>query len=87
VTTKIRQVAALSYRAADKNIEVLLVTSVRTGSWILPKGILDKGLTLWETAREKAYEEAGVIGEIGQEPIGDYRYRKGSAKIYIKDEK
>jgi 8-oxo-dGTP pyrophosphatase MutT (NUDIX family) len=69
------QVAALCWRAAPV-AEVLLVTSLRTRRWILPKGWPQPGLGLALSAAAEAMEEAGVAGRIAAEPIGIYRYLK-----------
>jgi 8-oxo-dGTP pyrophosphatase MutT (NUDIX family) len=73
-----QQVAALCWRRAPL-LEILLVTSLRTKRWILPKGWPEAGLTLAGSAAREALEEAGVTGEIGAEPIGHYHYIKEKA--------
>jgi 8-oxo-dGTP pyrophosphatase MutT (NUDIX family) len=73
-----QQVAALCWRRAPL-LEVLLVTSLRTKRWILPKGWPEAGLTLAGSAAREALEEAGVTGEIEPEPIGHYHYIKEKA--------
>jgi len=69
------QVAALCWRSSPK-LEILLVTSLRTRRWILPKGWPQDGMSLAQSAASEALEEAGVIGEIAAEPIGRYHYLK-----------
>lgn len=69
------QVAALCWRAAPVP-EVLLVTSLRTRRWILPKGWPLEGKTLAQSAATEAHEEAGVRGEIWPTPLGAYHYLK-----------
>ncbi|WP_347267422.1 NUDIX hydrolase [Paracoccus sp. (in: a-proteobacteria)] len=56
--------------------EVLLVTSRDTGRWVLPKGWPMPGRSLADAARQEAWEEAGVLGEIGQAEIGRFHYDK-----------
>lgn len=75
VRMPVRQVAALCWRRHPK-LEVLLVTSLRTHRWILPKGWPELGLTLAESAAHEALEEAGVVGEVSSAPIGRYHYVK-----------
>jgi len=71
------QVGALPYRlAADGAPELLLVTSRGTRQWLIPKGWPIEGLTNAESAAREAYEEAGLIGEAGETPIGTYAYEK-----------
>ncbi len=69
------QVAALCWRTAPV-LEILLVTSLRTRRWILPKGWPQDGLSLAQSAASEALEEAGVMGEIAAEPVGRYHYLK-----------
>lgn len=69
------QAAALPFRRAN-NLEVLLVSSLDTGRWIVPKGWPMKGRKAFETAQREAFEEAGVKGEIASEPTGSFHYDK-----------
>ena len=71
------QVAALCWRAAAKGgLEVLLITSLNSRRWILPKGWLVQGMSLAESAAREAFEEAGVAGRIASKPAGSYHYLK-----------
>lgn len=54
----------------------MLVTSRETRRWVIPKGWAEKGVAPHDLAAREAYEEAGLEGEIGREPIGSYRYTK-----------
>jgi 8-oxo-dGTP pyrophosphatase MutT (NUDIX family) len=71
------QYAALPYRVMpDGGVEVLLVTSLDTKRWIIPKGWPMKGRTPDATAAREAYEEAGVKGAIEKTSFGDFVYDK-----------
>ena len=70
------QYAALPWRYAGGKREVLLISSRETGRWVIPKGWPIRGLTPAESAAREAYEEAGVGGQIGKKPIGDFEYPK-----------
>ena len=74
---KRQQVAALCYRGAGDNKEVLLVTSRDTGRWIIPKGWPMRGKDGPGSAMQEAWEEAGVreATSVG-DPIGMYTYEK-----------
>ncbi len=75
--TKTRvQYAALPYRQDDDTVEVLLVTSLGTKRWIIPKGWPMSGRRPHEAAAREALEEAGVVGTVGREAIGTYHYEK-----------
>ncbi|WP_075995657.1 NUDIX hydrolase [Salaquimonas pukyongi] len=72
-----RQVAALCYRRRKGKTEVLLVTTRNTKRWILPKGWPGARRSAAKTATIEAYEEAGIIGEVANRPLGEYRSQKG----------
>ena len=74
-----KQVAALCWRTSQKHgsaVEVLLITSLNSKRWILPKGWPEPELGPAENAAREAFEEAGVMGKIGAQPIGSYHYLK-----------
>jgi 8-oxo-dGTP pyrophosphatase MutT (NUDIX family) len=71
------QYAALPYRrGAHSRTQVMLVTSRETGRWIIPKGWPKKRTAPYASAAREALEEAGVVGEVGRDPIGSYSYKK-----------
>jgi len=72
-----RQVAALCWRiAAGGVVEVLLITSLNSKRWIMPKGWSEDGHSEAQSAAREAFEEAGVMGAISDMPIGTYHYLK-----------
>ena len=68
----IEQAAALAW----KDGRVCIVTSSSGRGWVLPKGCIDPGKTAAETALQEAWEEAGLTGTLGPEPVGTYCYEK-----------
>lgn len=70
------QVAALCLRHTDAGPEVLLVKTLRTGGWVIPKGWPMEGKTLSEAAATEAWEEAGALGPVDPSPIGSFTYTK-----------
>ena len=70
------QYAALPYRVCGDSIEILLITSLTTHRWIIPKGWPMNGHEPWACAAREALEEAGVSGEIEKTAIGYYHYFK-----------
>lgn len=71
------QVAALCYRQRNGGVEVLLITSLHTGRWIVPKGWPMKGRDAAEAAAAEAWEEAGaIVARLGTNPLGTFRYTK-----------
>jgi 8-oxo-dGTP pyrophosphatase MutT (NUDIX family) len=53
-----------------------LITSIRRGRWIIPKGIVEPHLSPAESACKEAWEEAGVMGQVDSKPLGSYQYVK-----------
>ena len=70
-----QQVATVCYRIRKRGIEFLLVQT-RGGRWIFPKGGVEPGLTLAQSAALEAFEEAGVRGRMEQLPFARYFRRK-----------
>jgi 8-oxo-dGTP pyrophosphatase MutT (NUDIX family) len=70
------QYAALPYRMSGETLEILLITSLRTHRWIIPKGWPKEGHQPPACAELEAMEEAGVSGEIENIAIGHYHYFK-----------
>ncbi len=76
----ILQVGAICVRGEGVATEVLLIRSLDSNRWIIPKGWPMRGKSLAEAAAIEAWEEAGVQGEISDEAIGSFTYdkRRGS---------
>ncbi len=70
------QYAAMPWRKTKDGREVLLITSRESGRWVLPKGWPMKRRAPHQAAAREAFEEAGVRGEVGSEPLGTYTYLK-----------
>ena len=76
-TANARQYAALPYRRSKKGaVEIMLVTSRETRRWIIPKGWPIAGVAPHNLAALEAMEEAGLLGKVGEKPIGSYHYDK-----------
>jgi len=60
------------------SIEILLITTSTSRRWIVPKGWPVEGLSPSECAAQEALEEAGVEGEVAQQPLGSFRHHKQS---------
>lgn len=70
------QFGALCWRVRKDKVQVALVTSRRSGRWVLPKGWPMEGMTPSDAAAQEAYEEAGLEGKITPLVIGIYSYSK-----------
>lgn len=74
---RIRETAGEAPADTGTGIEVLLISSLTTGRWILPKGWPQTGRDGAGTALEEAWEEAGIrIDDPRPQLVGRYRYRK-----------
>jgi 8-oxo-dGTP pyrophosphatase MutT (NUDIX family) len=72
----VRQAGAIPYRRMPEGLRVLLITSRDTGRWVIPKGHVEKDQTAAMAAATEAYEEAGLVGVMGDFPLGFYTYGK-----------
>jgi len=70
------QFAALCYRIKRGKVQVLLVTSRGSKRWIVPKGWPMEGKTPAASAKQEAWEEAGVYGRSVGSCLGVYSYAK-----------
>ncbi len=70
------QYAALPWRRSEGVLEILLITTLTTGRWIVPKGWPIAGLSPAASAAQEALEEAGIAGTIEPAAIGSYSCRK-----------
>jgi 8-oxo-dGTP pyrophosphatase MutT (NUDIX family) len=70
------QYAALPWRGDEGTLEILLVTTLKTRRWIVPKGWPLAGQSPAESAASEALEEAGVLGEVESKSVGSFHYNK-----------
>ena len=79
------QSGVIPYRIkGKKNIEVLLITSVKRQKWIIPKGYVEFNLSAFESAKKEAIEEAGVLGSNETLELGEFVLQKSFGKSYMK---
>ncbi|MET0090458.1 MAG: histidine phosphatase family protein [Candidatus Thiodiazotropha sp.] len=71
-----RQSAVIPYRIQDSKVEFLMVGSHKQKHWVVPKGIIEPGMSLQDSAAKEALEEAGITGVVGEEALGQYEYKK-----------
>jgi phosphohistidine phosphatase len=79
----IRQACAVPYRWRGGELEFCLVTSSRKGRWGFPKGIVDPGESLRQTAIKEAREEAGLRGRVEGRLLGHYTYSKWGCTLTV----
>jgi 8-oxo-dGTP pyrophosphatase MutT (NUDIX family) len=72
-----RQYGVLPWRLSyDGTLQILLITSLTSRRWIVPKGWPVKGRAPFMSAALEAFEEAGVIGDISPGTLTEYSYDK-----------
>ena len=77
------QSAVIPFKVNSNRVKILLIKS-RKGKWIIPKGIIEKGLSPQESALKEAVEEAGVDGIVIEQLIGEYKYEKWGGTCNVK---
>jgi 8-oxo-dGTP pyrophosphatase MutT (NUDIX family) len=71
------QAAVLPWRQTENGtVETMLITSLGTGRWVLPKGTLQPGESPRMAAKREALEEAGLEGVLTMRPLGSFYYEK-----------
>nr|WP_319386007.1 NUDIX domain-containing protein [uncultured Roseibium sp.] len=73
------QSAVIPFRRTKAGPEILIIGSSSGRHWVVPKGIVEPGLSPARSAMIEAREEAGVEGSTGDEPLGSYSYEKWGA--------
>ena len=63
---------------------VVLITTRKSGRWVIPKGVVELNMTPQESARQEAWEEAGIRGRVDQRLLGEYRYAKWGGICRVK---
>ena len=56
--------AILPYRLRKMGPEFLLITSIGSGRWVLPKGHINSNMTPRQSAIKEAFEGAGINGKL-----------------------
>jgi 8-oxo-dGTP pyrophosphatase MutT (NUDIX family) len=75
------QAAAICWRLGTTgDVEVLLVSSLDTGRWIIPKGNRKPKERSHRAAQREAAEESGVVGDAKKKPVGFFFYLKDGQK-------
>src|SRR6185436_20460387 len=64
-------------------VQVMLITSRRGKRWTVPKGVVEPTLAPAASAAKEAFEEAGIRGELGSEPLGAFEYEKWGGTCHV----
>jgi 8-oxo-dGTP pyrophosphatase MutT (NUDIX family) len=74
------QAGALCYRVQNGKVQYLLITTRRSGKWMTPKGNMMSGKPAHKVAEIEAFEEAGALGKIKNDCVGEFVYTSKSRK-------
>jgi 8-oxo-dGTP pyrophosphatase MutT (NUDIX family) len=79
------QSAVVPYLWCDDQLHVVLITSMNSGRWVIPKGIIEPGLSPAGSAAKEALEEAGAVGQLGSTLVCEYSYEKwgGTCQVQV----
>ena len=77
------QAAAIPFRRTDAGVKVCLIRKKGAKAWGIPKGLVDPGDTLEETALNETEEEAGLGGRVVGRAIGHYEYEKWETVLSV----
>ncbi len=78
------QSAVIPYRISDGALQILVIGSSSGRHKVVPKGIVDPGLTPQQSAAQEAEEEAGISGRVAEQPLGSYHYTKWEGRCEVK---
>lgn len=75
----ITQSGVIPYRIRRGQLQIALVTASSGPHWTIPKGHIEPDMTPEASAAKEAFEESGLIGEVGHHRVGKYIYEKRGA--------
>ena len=78
------QSAVIPFQIKNKEIKILLITSLKSKRWIFPKGFVENQLTAQQSAEKVASEEAGIEGQVIDLLLGEYYCNKWGGTCHVK---
>lgn len=78
-----QQSGVIPYRWQNGLLQVLLITKSHKQQWGVPKGIIEPGYSSTASAAKEAMEEAGVLGDVDDESLGQYQHEKWGGVCHI----
>lgn len=73
------QSEVIPYRWVAGKMQILLISSSSQQHWLVPKGIVEPGLSPQLSAAKEAWEEGGIAGKVADQALGSYEYEKWGA--------
>jgi 8-oxo-dGTP pyrophosphatase MutT (NUDIX family) len=77
------QSGVIPYIIENNKIKIMLITSRKGKKWIIPKGVIESGMSPWASAEKEALEEAGITGKIYRKKISEYLQKKWGGECHI----
>jgi len=77
------QSSIIPYRFEDNKLQIMLVSSSSDKHWVVPKGIIDPGLTALQSAEKESLEEAGITSGSNKISLGFYHCEKWEAQCHV----
>ncbi len=81
------QSGVIPYIKNNGDIDIVLITNIKSKRWVIPKGVIELDLTPQASAVKEAYEEAGIKGIVEENEVGSYQYVKWgdicTVKVYL----
>lgn len=78
-----QQAGVIAVRRTGGDVEMCLIRRKESRGWGIPKGMVERGDTLEETALNEAWEEAGLKGRLVGGAIGTYEYEKWDLHLVV----
>jgi 8-oxo-dGTP pyrophosphatase MutT (NUDIX family) len=78
-----RQSAAVPFWIENGELKIVLITSIKSGKWIVPKGVIEPGFSPQDSAANEAWEEAGLFGTVDEVSMGCYEYEKWGGICHV----
>lgn len=80
---RVPQGCAIPYRIKRDELQICLISLRNQAGWGFPKGTVDAPETVAQAALRESFEEAGLIGHIVGEPLGEYNYVKRDVRLNV----
>ena len=84
-----QQAGVIAFQRSENQLRLCVWHKPESDAWGIPKGFVDPGDTLPQTALNEASEEVGLRGRLVGQPIGTYNYSKWGSEftvaIYLMD--
>jgi len=77
------QSSVVPYQFKNGKLQVLVIASSKNKHFVIPKGIIEPGLTTQQSAAKEALEEAGAIGIVSKKAIGSYQCIKWDSTCHV----